>query len=115
MLRFVVCFTRLYLAKPFQIILAPIMGPLFRYHQRQANLGILEIEETKSIPYTSTSHPYIVRLIGTIRWEYLNHTFFWNACELERKLEFFRQYCNQLKSTVFYYAALPQNVALLRS
>jgi len=69
--------------------------PLFRYHQWQANLRILEIEEIKSIPYTPTSHPFIERLIGTIRREYLDHIFFWNAHDLERKLEAFRQYYNQ--------------------
>jgi transposase InsO family protein len=60
--------------------------PLFRYHQWQANLRILEIEEVKSVPYTPTSHPFIERLIGTIRREYLDRLFFWNAQDLERKL-----------------------------
>ena len=40
-----------------------------------ANLQILEVEELKSVPYVPTSHPFIERLIGTIRREYLNHTF----------------------------------------
>ena len=69
--------------------------PIFRYHRWQANLRILEIDEIKSIPYTPTSHPFIERLIGTIRREYLDHLFFWNANDLERKLETFRQYYNQ--------------------
>ena len=43
--------------------------PLFQYCQWQANLRILEIEEIKSIPYTPTSHPFVERLIGTIRRE----------------------------------------------
>ena len=38
--------------------------PLFRYHQWQANLRILDIEEIKSVPYTPTSHPFVERLIG---------------------------------------------------
>lgn len=50
--------------------------PLFRYHQWQANLRILDVEEIKSIPYTPTSHPFIERLIGTIRREYLDCLFF---------------------------------------
>ena len=33
-------------------------------------------------------------LIGTIRREFLDHTLFWNATDLERKLETFRQYYN---------------------
>ena len=69
--------------------------PLFRYHQWQANLRILEIEEIKSVPYAPKSHPFVERLIGTIRREYLDHIFFWNAHDLERKLEAFRKYYNQ--------------------
>ena len=53
--------------------------PLFRYHQWQANLRILEIEEVKSVPYSPTSHPFIERLIGTIRREYIDRLLFWNA------------------------------------
>ena len=65
--------------------------PLFLYHQWQANLRILEIEEIKTAPYTPISHPFVERLIGTIRREYLDHLFFWNAQDLERKLVNFRQ------------------------
>ena len=68
--------------------------PLFRYHRWQANLRILEIQEIKSIPYAPLSHPFIERLIGTLRREFLDHVFFWNANDLERKLEGFRQYYN---------------------
>jgi hypothetical protein len=59
--------------------------PLFRYHQWQASLRILEIKKIKSIPYTPVSHPFVERLIGTIRREYLDHVFFWNTQDLERK------------------------------
>ena len=69
--------------------------PLFLYHQWQANLRILEIEEIKTVPYTPISHPFVERLIGTIRREYLDHLFFWNAQDLERKLVNFRQYYNR--------------------
>jgi hypothetical protein len=33
-------------------------------------------------------------MIGTIRREFLDHTLFWNATDLERKLETFMQYYN---------------------
>ncbi len=56
--------------------------PLFRYHRWQANLRILEIRKIKSIPYTPVSHPFVERLIGTIRREYLDRVFFWNAQDL---------------------------------
>jgi putative transposase len=53
-----------------------------------------EIEEVKSVPHAPVSHPFVERLIGTIRREYLDRTFFWNAIDLERKLDEFRHYYN---------------------
>ena len=35
------------------------------------------------------------RLIGTLRRKYLDHVFFWNALDLERKLTEFQVYFNQ--------------------
>jgi putative transposase len=68
--------------------------PLFRYHRWQANLRILEVQEIKTAPYVPLSHPFIERLIGTLRREFLDYVFFWNAHDLERKLEGFQQYYN---------------------
>ena len=45
--------------------------PLFRFHRWLANLRVLDIEEIKSVPYAPISHPFIERLIGTVRREYL--------------------------------------------
>jgi putative transposase len=53
--------------------------PLYRFHQWQANLRILEVTEIKSIPYVPLSHPFVERLIGTLRREYLDHTLFWTT------------------------------------
>ena len=69
--------------------------PLFLYHQWQANLRVLSVDEIKAVPYMPISHPFIERLIGTIRREYLDHTLFWNAKDLERKLADFRQFYNR--------------------
>ena len=71
--------------------------PLFLYHRWQANLRILDVDEIKTVPYTPLSHPFVERLIGTIRREYLDHTFFWNTQDLERKLDTFIQYYNQYR------------------
>jgi putative transposase len=71
--------------------------PLFRFHRWLANLRILEVEEIKTVPYAPMSHPFIERLIGTIRREYLDHTFFWNSIDLYRKLENFRTYYNRAR------------------
>ena len=68
--------------------------PLFRFHRWLANLRVLEIEEVKSVPYAPVSHPFVERLIGTIRREYLDRVLFWNAIDLERKLAAFQDYYN---------------------
>jgi transposase InsO family protein len=68
--------------------------PLFRFHRWLAHLRVLGIEEIKSIPYVPVSHPFVERLIGTIRREYLDHVFFWNVVDLKRKLAAFRGYYN---------------------
>jgi transposase InsO family protein len=64
--------------------------PLYRFHQWQANLRILEVTEIKSIPYVPLSHPFVERLIGTLRREYLDHLLFWTRTDLENKLLDFR-------------------------
>jgi putative transposase len=53
------------------------------------------VEEIKSIPYVPVSHPFVERLIGTVRREFLDHVLIWNAIDLERKLEEFRIYYNE--------------------
>jgi transposase InsO family protein len=68
--------------------------PLFRFHRWLANLRVLEIDEIKSVPYTPVSHPFVERLIGTVRREYLDRMFFWNALDLTRKLGAFAGYYN---------------------
>ena len=39
--------------------------PLFRFHQWQANLRILDVQEIKTVPYVPLSHPFVERLIGS--------------------------------------------------
>jgi len=68
--------------------------PLFRFHQWQANLRILEVTEIKTVPYVPLSHPFVERLIGTIRREYLDRMLFWSATDLEAKLRDFQHYYN---------------------
>ena len=69
--------------------------PLFRFHRWLANLRILEVEEIKPVPSVPVSHPFVERLIGTVRREFLDHVLIWNAIDLERKLEGFRIYYNE--------------------
>ncbi len=69
--------------------------PLFRYHRWKANLRILGVEEVKSVPYQPLSHPFVERMIGTVRRELLDQTFFWNSSDLDQKLNAFQQFYNQ--------------------
>ena len=66
--------------------------PLFLFHRWRANLRILEVEEIKTIPCTPASHPFVERLIGTVRREFLDWTLFWNGGDLERKLDSYKAY-----------------------
>jgi putative transposase len=68
--------------------------PLYRFHQWQANLRILDVAAIKTVPYVPLSHPFVERLIGTIRRECLDLTFFWTAADLEMKLLDFQRYYN---------------------
>ena len=72
-----------------------IMIPLYRFHQWQANLRVLAVQEIKTVPYVPLSHPFLERLIGTIRREYLDQTLFWTAADLENKLRLFQDYFNR--------------------
>ena len=69
--------------------------PLFEYQRWKANLRILGVKEVKTVPYVLLSHPFVERLVGTVRREYLDQTPFWNAQDLERKLDSFQEYYNR--------------------
>jgi hypothetical protein len=58
------------------------------------NLRILEVTEIKTVPYVPLSHPFVERLIGTIRRKCLDRTLFWTSVDLENKLLDFRTYFN---------------------
>jgi len=64
--------------------------PLFRIHRWLANLCALAIGNVESFPYAPVTHPFIERLIGTIRRECLDRAFFWNAMNLTRTLAQFQ-------------------------
>jgi hypothetical protein len=78
---------------------------LYQSHQWQANLRILDVEEIKTVPYAPLSHPFVERLIGTIRRECLDRLLFWTAADLELKLLDFgssatARYSNRVRSGV---------------
>jgi putative transposase len=70
--------------------------PLFRFYRWLANLRVLEVDEMKSVPCAPLSYPFVERLIliGTIRREYFDQVFFWNAADLARKLNDYKIYYN---------------------
>lgn len=72
--------------------------PLFRFHRWLANLRALEIEEIKTVPLVPRSHPFVERMIRTIREELLDQVLFWNQLDLERKLSGFRIYYNRYRA-----------------
>jgi putative transposase len=72
--------------------------PLFQYHRWKANLRVLDIEEIKSVPHVPMSHPFVERLIGSIRRELLDHTLFWTATDLENKLRDYQRYYNECRT-----------------
>ena len=51
---------------------------LFEAHRWTANLRLLEIDEIKTVPHVPLSHPFVERLIGTMRREFLDHVLFWS-------------------------------------
>lgn len=72
--------------------------PLFQYHRWKANLRVLDIEEIKSLPHVPMSHPFVERLIGSVRRELLDHTLFWTATDLEQKLREYQCYYNEYRA-----------------
>jgi transposase InsO family protein len=61
-------------------------------------LRILEIDGIKTVPNVPLSRPFVERLIGTMRREFLDQVLFWNARDLERKLAEFQAYYNTARS-----------------
>src|SRR5437867_9612120 len=71
------------------------MTPCIGYISGRPNLRVLEVQEIKTVPYVPLSHPFVERLIESIRREYLDQTLFWTAVDLENKLRFFQHYFNR--------------------
>ena len=70
--------------KPLPHKLTTDNDPVFNYRQWQANLRVSGIEEIKSVPYVPKSHPFIERLIGTLRRDFLDKVLFFGKRDLEK-------------------------------
>jgi transposase InsO family protein len=82
--------------------------PLYRFQQWKANLRVLEVKEIKSVPYVPLSHPFVERLIGTLRREYLDRILFWTTVDLEAKLSDFQHYYNGHRTHTGLEGGLPE-------
>ena len=72
--------------------------PLFQYQRWKANLRVLDVEEIKSLPHVPISHPFVERLIGSVRRELLDQTLFWTVTDLEHKLREYKCYYNECRT-----------------
>jgi len=59
---------------------------------------VLDVDEIKTVSYVPLSHPFVERLIGTIRREFLDHVPFWTSTDLERKFLDFEDYYNRART-----------------
>jgi putative transposase len=71
-----------------------VSKPTYDLANRLFFLGVTEI---KTVPYVPLSHPFVERLIGTIRHECLDQLLFWTAADLESKLSAYRIYYNKFR------------------
>lgn len=85
--------------------------PLYRFHHWQANLRVLEVTEIKTVPCVPLSHPFVERLIGTIRRECLDRTLFWTTADLEAKLLDFQHFYNGYRAHAGLEGQLPEPIA----
>jgi putative transposase len=86
--------------------------PLFEApHRWTANLRILAIDENQDRAACTLSHPFVERLIGTMRRDFLDHVLFWNARDLERKLAEFQAYYNATRHRASVAGDTPLNFA----
>jgi transposase InsO family protein len=83
--------------------------PLYRFHQWQANLRVLAVTEIKTVPYVPLSHPFVERLIGTVRREYLDRTLFWTTADLETKLLDFQNFYNGYRTHAGLNGCVPES------
>ena len=105
------CSTPRYTGAAHRDISVRITDPLFEAHRWTANLRILEIDEIKTVPRVPMSHPFVERLIGTMRREFLDQVLFWNARDLERKLAEFQVHYNAARCHASLEGHTPQTFA----
>ena len=69
---------------------------------------MLDVTEIKTVPCVPLSHPFVERLIGTVRREYLDRTLFWTTADLETKLLDFQHFYNGHRTHTGLEGRLPE-------
>jgi putative transposase len=105
-------FKRAIQRQPLPKYLSTDNDPLYRFHQWEANLRVLEVTEIKTVPYIPLSHPFIELLIGTIRRECLDRMFFWTAADLEAKLLDFQHFYNGYRTPAGWKDSRPNQLLM---
>jgi hypothetical protein len=77
------------------------------FHPWPANLRVLEVMEIKTVPCVPLSHPFVERLVGTLRRECLDRPLFWTTADLEAKLREFQKYFNEHRTHAGLDGRLP--------
>ena len=85
--------------------------PVFTHHRWHANLRVLGIEEVKTVPYVPLSHPFVERVIGSVRRGYLDHILFWNETDLSRKLDQYQKFYNETRGHLSLKGKTPEQTA----
>ena len=91
------------LAPEFVMVLFEIAFPVL-----PVPAGVVAAVEIKTVPFVPLSHPFVERLVGTLRRECLDRTLFWTAVDLEAKLLAFRDYFNGYRSHAGLQGRLPE-------
>ena len=96
---------------PNPIHLSTDNDPLFKAYLWKFVLSCCEIDEVKSVPHQPWTHPFIERLIRSIRNEYMDKLFFWNIVDLKNKLISYQEYYNNARVHEALNGGIPQHVA----
>jgi transposase InsO family protein len=83
--------------------------PLYRFHPWQANLRVSEVVEIKTVPCVPLSHPFVERLVGTLRRECLDRILFRTTADLEAKLREFQTYFKEPRTQAGLKGRLPDS------
>jgi hypothetical protein len=73
--------------------------------------GKKRLTEIKTVPHVPLSRPFVERLIGTIRREYLDQILFWSTADLETKLFDFQVFYNRHRTHGGLEGCVPEPTA----